>query len=452
MFAVAFRRRSGLAVIAVLWRLAATPVAVAQPGCAPLPPPAGEVIEVDPSAADELRAIVASAASGTTILLADGFYDLSGGDGSHRLSFETPGVTLRSASGQRDAVILDGGYVTSELVSIFASDVTVADLTLRRAFDHPLHLSGTPGNPITGVLLHNLRIVDPGQQAIKINPIGDGYVDDGVIECSSIELTDAGRAAIRDDCYTGGVDAHQAWGWVVRRNRVAGFWCNDGLSEHAVHFWKGSRDTVVEENVIVDCARGIGFGLGAGGDGRTYPDDPYPGVGYLGHIDGMVRNNFVAAGDPRLFDTADGFDTGIGLEQARGARVLHNTVASTAMPRSSSIEWRFENTLAQIANNLASDRLLERDGAQAALAGNIDFCPLTWLADIAAGDLHLTAAAAPAVDAGVPLDPGAADFDIDVEVRDARPDVGADEVGGGAIFGDGFESGDLSAWSVAVGG
>lgn len=451
MFEVTLRRRPGIAGIVVLWVLAAAPVAVPQPGCAPLPPPAGEVIDVDPTAADELRAIVAGAASGTTILLADGFYDLAGGDGSHRLSFETPGVTLRAASGERDAVILDGGYVTRELVSILASDVTVADLTLMRAFDHPLHLSGTPGNPITGVLLHNLRIVDPGQQAVKINPIDDGYVDDGVIECSSIELTDAGRAEIRDSCYTGGVDAHQAWGWVVRRNRIAGFWCDDGLSEHAVHFWKGSRDTVVEENVIVDCARGIGFGLGSSGVSRTYPDDPYPGVGYLGHIDGMARNNFVAAADPRLFAAPDGFDTGIGLEQARGARVLHNTVASTSAPRSSSIEWRFDNTLVEIANNLASDRLLARDGASATLAGNIDFCPLTWLADVGAGDLHLTAAAAGAVDAGVPLAPGLADFDIDVEVRDARPDVGADEVGG-AIFGDGFESGDLSAWSAAVGG
>ncbi len=437
--------------IAVVSCLAAASAAVAQPACAPLPPPVGVVIEVDPGDVDDLRALVAAAESGTTLLLADGFYDLAGGDDSHRLSFETPGVTLRSASGERDAVVLDGGYVTHELISILASDVTVADLTLRRAFDHPLHLSGTPGQPIIGVRLHNLRIVDPGQQAIKINPIGDGYVDDGVVECCSIELTDAGRAEIRDGCYTGGVDAHQAWGWVVRRNRIAGFWCDDGLSEHAVHFWQASRDTVVEENVIVDCARGIGFGLGESGGSRVYPDDPYPGVGYLGHIDGVVRNNFIAAADPRLFAAADGFDTGIGLEQARGARVLHNTVASTSMPLSSSIEWRFENTLVEIVNNLTSDRLLPRDGAQATLAGNVDFCPLAWLADVGAGDLHLTAVAAAAVDAGVPLAPGLADFDIDVEVRDALPDVGADEVGG-AIFSDGFESGDLSAWSTAVGG
>lgn len=445
MIESAHRRRFELAAIAVLAGLAPAPTALAQPGCEALPPPAGEVVHVDPTMADELRAIVAAAGSGATILLANGLYDLSGGDASHRLSFETPGVTLRSASGERDAVVLDGGYGTSELVSILASDVTVADLTLRRAFDHPIHVSGTPGNPISGTLLHNLRIVDPGQQAIKINPIGDGYADDGTIECCSIELTDAGRAEIRDNCYTGGVDGHQAWGWVVRRNRIAGFWCDDGLSEHGVHFWNASRDTLVEQNVIADCARGIGFGLGANGTSRSYPDDPYPGVGYLGHIDGIARNNFVAAADPRLFATPDGFDTGVGLEQARGARVVHNTVASTAAPRSSSIEWRFENTLAEIANNLASDRLLPRDGAAADLAGNIDFCPLAWLADVAAGDLHLTAAAAAAVDAGAPLTAGLADFDIDGEARDALPDVGADEVGG-RIFADGFESGDLSAW------
>lgn len=433
-----------LTVILAAFGLALAP-ATGQPDCGPLPPPPGTVVAIGPSQADELRGAVAAAATGTTILLADGFYDMSGGDFVHRLSFDTAGVTLRSASGDRDAVVLDGGYGTDELVSIQASDVTIADLTLMRAYNHPIHVSGTSGNPISGVVIYNVRVVDPGQQAIKVNPVDDGYADDGTIECSSIELTDAGRAEIRDGCYTGGIDAHQARGWTVRRNRVAGFWCGDGLSEHAVHFWRGSRDTVVEENVIVDCARGVGFGLGSSGTGRTYPDDPYPGVGYLGHVDGIVRNNFIAAADPRLLATPDGFDTGIGLEQARGAEVLHNTVASTAAPRSSSIEWRFANTLAEVTNNLASANLLPRDGGQAVLAGNVGDCPLAWLADVAAGDLHLTAAAAPAVDAGAPVAPGLADFDFDGEPRDAQPDVGADELG--AIFSDGFESGDVLAWS-----
>ncbi len=436
---------------AILWLFGVFVAAasVAQPPCAPLAPPEEPIVEVFPSEVAQLRDIVAAASTGTTILLHDGLYDLSHGDGADRLSFNTPGVTLRSVSGDRDAVVLDGAYGTNELISILASDVTIADLTVKRAFDHPIHISGNAGSPITGIVLHNLRVVDPGQQAVKINPIDDGYVDFGVMQCSLIELTPVGREEIRDNCYTGGLDAHQAWGWLVRRNRIEGFWCDQGLSEHGIHFWRGSRDTLVEENVIVDCARGIGFGLGADGSAREYPDDPYPDIGYMGHIDGVIRNNFVAADDPALFASASGFDTGVGLEQAHGTEVHHNSVASTQTPRSSSIEWRFPNTLAEIANNLASSVLKPRDGGVANLTTNIEDASLSWFAEIGAGDLHLTESASAAVDGGTALPPGAADFDIDLEIRDGNPDVGADEVRE-VLFMDGFESGDTSAWSVVV--
>jgi hypothetical protein len=430
---------------AICCLLAVAQVTAAQTPCAALPPPAGTTVEVVASQADALRGIVAAAAGGTTILLHDGTYDMSGGDSNHRLVFDTPGVTLRSYSGNRDAVVLDGDYGTNELISIYASNVTIADLTLREAYDHPVHVSGSPGAPISGIVIHNVRIIDPGQQAIKVNPWEDGWVDNGIIECCDIELTAAGRTQIRDGCYTGGIDVHQAQGWIVRGNRIAGFWCSTGLSEHGIHFWKACRDTLVEGNVIVDCARGIGYGMGYSDEDRSYPDNPYPEVGYMGHIDGIIRNNFIAATDPGLFSSPDGFDTGIGLEQAHGTQVVHNTVASTSDPLSSSIEWRFDNTLAEVTNNLVSAWLLPRQGGQAVLAGNIESAPGTWFADIASGDLHLTETAN-ATDLGSPVAAGLADTDIDAEPRDDLPDVGADEVTD-TLFRDGFESGNLSAWS-----
>lgn len=415
----------------------------AQPPCAPLPPPSGTIIEVQPSQANQLQAIVAGASSGTTLLLSDGLYDMSG---ENWLSFATPGVTMRSASGNRDAVVLDGANTTAELASIHASNVVIADLTLKRAYHHPIHISGSPGHPITGVTIHNVRIVDPGQQAIKINPVGDGFADDGTIECSLIELTDAGRPNV-SNCYTGGIDAHQAWGWLIRRNRIEGFWCPSGLSEHGVHFWSASRDTIVEENVILDCARGIGFGLGSTGASRTYPDDPYSGISYIGHYDGVIRNNFVSAADSRLFTSEDGFDTAIGLEQSRGTGVYHNTAVSNQAPRSSSIEWRWVNTLAEITNNLVSHNLLSRNGGAATLTTNTAGTPFTWFEDPSTGDLHLTAAGAGAVDSGTELPQGVADGDIDLESRDSLPDAGADELTP-MLFSDGFESGDTLSWSL----
>jgi hypothetical protein len=406
--------------------------AVAQIPCPPLPSPSGPVIEKWPTDAGDLRAVVAGAASGTTILLHDGFYDMSGGDSIHRLVFSTAGLTLRSASGDREAVILDGGYVTGELVSIQASDTTIADITLSRAYFHPIHASG-PDTPIEHILIHNVHIIDPGEQAVKINPVGGGTVDNGTLECSHLELTDTGRPFIRNNCYTGGLDAHLATGWLVRRNLIEGFWCDDGLSEHGIHMWRQCADTVVEENLVIDCARGIGFGLGSGVDGHTR---------------GIIRNNFVAAGDPDLFASPSGFDSGISLWGADDAQVYHNTVASTQAPTASSIEWRFISTAVTLANNLVTNRIWDRGGTSY-LSTNTEYAPLSLFADVAAGDLHLADPGSDPVAGGTTLAPGLADTDFDGRLRDAAPDVGADEIGQ-PLFADGFESGDLTRWSAAI--
>jgi hypothetical protein len=419
---------------------------MAQMECSPLPAPTGAVITVAPHQAAELRQIVADATAGTTILLRDGTYNMDRGDSNSRLVFSTPGVTLRSLNGNAEAVTLEGNYATHELVSISASDVTIADLTLTRAYDHPIHVSGRPGQPIRGVLIRGVVIVDPGQQAIKVNANADGYADYGTIECSRIELTSRGRSSVRDGCYTGGIDVHKARGWVVTRNLVRGFWCPSGLSEHAIHFWSTSRDTLIEENWILNCARGIGLGLRESGATRTYEDDPYPNAGYLGHIDGVVRNNFIAAYDSALFNSSFGFDAGISMEQARGARILHNTVGSTSAPFSS-IEWRFENTVIELFNNLVTHNLRARDSAQSAGASNLDDADPSWFVDLAAGDLHLTRLATPALDSATPQGLAAAAFDFDHQSRDSQPDIGADEIGLPTVFHDGFETGGLDQWS-----
>ena len=418
-------------VVMSLFVAGARPVG-AQAPCPTLPPPAGPTVEVYPADADQLRGIVAAAASGITILLHDGTYDLSGGDATHRLQFSVPGVTMRSFGGDREAVVLDGNYGTNELISIAASNVVIADITLTRAYDHPIHISG-PGTPIEGILIHNVHIIDPGQQAVKVNAVGEGTVDNSTLECSHIELTDAGRALIRDNCYTGGLDAHAATGWRVWRNRIEGFWCANGLSEHGIHMWRQCQDSLVEENVVLDCARGIGFGLGPGADG---------------HTGGIIRNNFVAASDAGLFASPGGFDSGISLWGANDAEVYHNTVASTQAPSASSIEWRYIDTSVVLANNLTTNRIWDRGGA-AILLTNFEFVPLSLFADVPTGDLHLVDPGSSPVDGGTALGDGFCDRDHDGQTRDATPDVGADEYGY-LLFADGFDSGDTRWWALAI--
>jgi hypothetical protein len=273
----------------------------------------------------ELVDAVNGAAAGTTIMVADGTYNL---DGAY-LRVDTPNVTVRGASGNREAVILDGNYDTTEIFQIVASDVTIADLTLREAYYHPIHVSSTDGADTLNTRIYNVHIIDPGEQAIKINPYtgqnAQHFTDNGLIACSHIELTDAGRPHIRNNCYTGGVDAHQSRGWTIRDNVIEGFWCASGLSEHGIHMWRSCRDTTVERNILRDNARGIGFGLVTDGSGiRTYADNPCPTAeGYVDDYGGIIRNNFIVANDPDLFASSSGFDCGICLWNSCNGSALH---------------------------------------------------------------------------------------------------------------------------------
>jgi hypothetical protein len=295
----------------------------------------------------------------------------------------------------------------------------------------------TDAGDTLNALIYDVHIVDPRQQAIKINPGPPTYfVDNGVVACSRLELTDAGRPNIdptSGGCYTGGVDAHQARGWVFRDNEIEGFWCPSGLSEHGIHCWRGCRDTIVERNVLRDNARGIGFGLASDGTARTYSDDPCPEAagGYVDHYGGIVRNNFVFVSRTEVFASSSGFDCGICLWSACRARVVHNSVVSTGA-NFSSIEWRFATSAAvEVTNNIVTHALNERDGASATLAGNLEGATLGLFVDGAGGDLHLAPSASAAIDQGVVLAPGLCTDDIDGDPRDSTPDIGADERAGG---------------------
>jgi len=400
-------------------------------GCPPLPGPAAgsNIIDVSTSDLGNLTSIVASASTGDTIRFASGTYDLNG----EYLWISTPGITLRSASGNRDDVVLNGNYTTTEIITVAASDVTIADITIREANTHPIHVV-TGGANTENTLIYNVHIIDPREQAIKVNPNDDGfYVDNGEVACSHIELTSAGRPHVQPDpggCYTGGFDGHQAWGWVLRDNTIEGFWCSTGLAEHAIHCWRGCRDTLVERNRLINNARGVGFGLSNSGDARTYSDNPCPaaGGGYVGHYDGIVRNNFVFANDPGLLSSPDGFDCGICFWSACGAQAVHNTIMSTGN-NFSSIEWRFStSTGVQILNNIASHPLRERDGASGTQDGNLESAGLSLFVDGQNGDLHLASGATSAIDQGASIPAGLCDEDIDGDARDSNPDIGADEV------------------------
>jgi hypothetical protein len=424
------RPRAPARCITALWMWAfALPAGLdaASVYCPPLsPPPASEVIvTVGPAQAPDLPAITRDALPYTTILLEDGLYPLQGS-----LRFLSPHVTLRSASGDRDAVVLDGGYRvgTGELVLIDVEHITIADLTLQRAWYHPVHIVGG-GHYAT---LYNLEIRDGREQFVKVNPVGETYADFGVAACSELELTDTGRAFIQDNptpgflCYTGGFDLHQTWGWVIRDTAIRNIYCtNGGLAEHAIHFFRSNRDPIVERNLVVDNARGIGFGLGVETFLRQFPDDPFEGTEMEGredevmHIGGVIRNNIVYA------DIGLAYDVGIGLESAWKPEVSNNTVYSEEGSFNSAIDIRFTGSESIVlANNLYHPRITLRNGAPTPEQYANVLSSADMFAALPAADLHLRDTASTAIDQGA--DRGLVD-DFDGNLRDAHPDVGADE-------------------------
>lgn len=342
-----------------------------------------------------------------TIFIADGYYPLNG----NYLRITADGVSVASASGERAQVVLDGNYQTTEIFQIVASNVTISNLTLQEAYYHPIHVMAADDHDVLNTVIKNVHIIDPGQQAIKINQDGakNYSPNNGLIEGCLIELTDAGRQKVLDingSCYTGGIDAHHAANWIIRDNEVRGFWCADGLSEHGIHLWSFSANTLVERNRIIDCDRGIGFGLGDSG-----------------HVGGIIRNNMLYHGP----DHGES-DVGIGLESASGAQVYNNTIYHEH-PYPNAIEYRFAATTdVTISNNLSNRAITSRQGGSATLAANVTTALPTWFRNLAKEDLHLSNQLLPQViNKGIFINGLIDDVDKEYRPQNGGIDIGADE-------------------------
>ncbi len=376
--------------------------------CCLLPLPAHAIMVH--TVAELVNAVNATVSGGDkNILVGDGTYNLAG----EYLRISVSGVTVSSASGDRDKVVLDGNYETTEIFQIVASNTTIANMTLKRAYDHPVHIMSTSDHDVTDVQLLNLHIVDPGQQAVKINPDSDRShtINNGIIRGCFIELTDTGRDFVwkrNGSCYTGGIDAHLARAWRIEDNVIEGFWCSGSLSEHGIHFWSDSEDTLVQRNLILDCDRGIGFGLGSSG-----------------HLRGIIRNNMIWHGPDHGYS-----DVGIGLESTTAVQVYNNTIFHEhAYPNA--IEYRFtaSNDLI-IANNLCNREIVSRDGGTTTLLShNMTTAPASWFVAATNGNLHLNGPITGVVDAGLALSGLSDDFDRQPRPAGNGMDIGADEYG-----------------------
>ena len=175
------------------------------------------------------------------------------------------------------------------------------------------------------------------------------------------------------------------------------------LAEHAIHFWNFSANNTIERNMIVNCDRGIGFGLGSS------PNDG-----------GIIRNNMIYNDGNGLFD-----DVGIGLESSPNTKVYNNTIF---IDYPNAIEYRFTSTTnVDIANNLTNRLIKSRDGGAANLTANYTNALNTWFIDPSQGNLRLNAFYPEAVDAGTDGVNVSMDIDQTPRPQSSSFDIGAHE-------------------------
>ncbi len=344
-----------------------------------------------------------------TILIADGTYPVASVNWYPYITASN--VVFRSLSGNRDAVIITGQGMTSVAPDVengfyFVGDnITIADLTIRDVGNHGI------ATHADNLFVHNVKIQNTYEQMLKGTSAGDG-ADNGTVQCCLFEYTNG----IGPQWYIGGLDIHQGDNWLVSDNLFQNIASPSGsVAEHAIHFWNSSSNNTIERNWIINCDRGIGFGLGSS------PNDG-----------GIIRNNMIYNEGSHPFN-----DVGIGLETSPNTQAYNNTVY---VAYQNAIEYRFpETNNVTITNNLTNKPIQSRDGGQASLSTNEMEAQPDWFADTPSGDLHLATSLSQLVDVGTVLS-GLVDYDIDQLSRPQGSgfDIGAHEweqpVGTNALY------------------
>ncbi len=366
---------------------------------------------VNVSTASQLQNAVAeanNAGGNRTIMVAPGTYTLS-----DTLYVNASNITIAGPAGQRANVIIQGDAMSADakvgnVIRVAGKNFQLHDVTLQRSRWHLVQIVGD--NDADGAILRDCILRDAYEQMVKVTidtskPSVTG--DNGLVENCVFEYT----AGIGPQYYIGGIDAHGAKNWVVRNNTFRSIASpNTSISEFAVHFWNGSANNLVERNTIVNCDRGVGFGLAE-----------------RGNSGGIIRNNMIyhASGKGQFADV------GISLHNSPNTQVYNNTIV-LEHNYPDAIEYRFAGTQGVlIANNLVNKQISARDGASGSSKSNVTNASASWFKNAAVGDLHLASAVSSVVDKGQAVSGLTDDFDGDARV--GSPDIGADEFGAGAI-------------------
>ncbi len=352
----------------------------------------------------ELMNAIGSVSEGDTILMRDGTYTVNNGYGAQ---VRKNNIVIKSLSSNREKVIVSGGGMsggTNYGFWIPAHNVTIQGITIQNVTNHCIQ---------TDVDNHKLRVIncvlrDAYEQLLKV-PAGSGKSDSGLVDGCLFEFT----KGVAENYYTGGIDCHRSKDWIVRNNTFRNIRSPGGsIAEHAIHFWNNCENIIVENNVIIDCDRGIGMGMGN--------ENIQNG--------GIIRNNMIYH---RAISGTDFGDVGIALENSIDFGVYNNTIFFDNN-YSNAIEYRFSGTQRiTIQNNCTNKRIQMRDGASGTASNNVTDAQSVWFISPATGNLHLVSGAISAViDKGIPVAGLISDIDGDKRPIGSGIDIGADEFNG----------------------
>lgn len=282
----------------------------------------------------ELMATEKSTKAGNvTVLIEDGVYEMPKG-----LWLTGKNVTYRSKSGKRDKVVLKGGFKASHIFWITSDNVTIKDLSLGEVKNHGIQIHSELD--ADKALISNVRFFDTKEQMLKgSGSKSDTYSDGCIVENCLFEFTKGSAYQY----YTGGIDVHKGNGWIVRNNVFKGIQYPKGqLTEGAIHFWNNSKGTLIENNTITGCDRGIMLGL-----------DNSP------HDKGIIRKNTITTTR----------DVGIYLCNATNSLVEDNRV-TLASDYKNAIEYRFDTKGTIIRGNTTNRAITSRNGGTAKVSDN----------------------------------------------------------------------------------
>jgi hypothetical protein len=340
----------------------------------------------------------------TTILLDDGIYTLN------NLQYITgDNITIRSKSGNRENTVIQGDMMASNasvqhIFLVRGNHFELYNLTLQKTSAHIIQIQGEYG--ASDIKVANCILRDSFEQIFKVTTDANNQdikSRNGIVDGCLFEYS----AGIGPQWYIGGIDAHNAANWIIKNNIFRNIISpNTATAEFAIHFWSNSENNIVENNQIINCDRGIGFGLND-----------------RGNIGGIIRNNMIyhATGH------GDFADVGIALASSPGSQVYNNTVyLKHDFPWA--IEYRFSSTTdVLIENNLSNKPVLARNGATGTVENNLTNAVDSWFVEVSSGDLHLKDAIPTVVDQGLNIDGLTIDFDGDIRPVGNGIDIGADE-------------------------